>query len=272
MQTSHCATRNEHSSRFIILAKAAAIICLALGLASCGGGGGGALSSAKAITAYSLASVTGIINETDKTIAVTMPSGTNVTALVATFSTTGASVKVGATSQISGTTANNFTGPVSYTVTAADGSTVNYAVTVAVAVATVIDVSFTQTVVSGSPSVYTISNSFTLPTGFTNASLTIGSLHVDDRGVLMFNGTIISNGGIFGPGTGSMTLSPGGPNDPFVFTFGNGTQNIVITTGFLAGLNTLSLIVNDTNLGIQGVPLAVTNISGATVGATVSFD
>ena len=64
---------------------------------------------------------------------VTVPYGTNVTALVATFTTTGSSVKVGSTVQVSGTTANNFTSPVIYTVTAADGSTMSYTVTVAVA-------------------------------------------------------------------------------------------------------------------------------------------
>lgn len=92
-----------------------------------------ALNSAKAITAYSLNGVAGIINEANKTIAVTVPYGTDVTTLVATFTITGANVTVGATPQISGTTANNFVSPVIYTVTAADGSFVNYTVTVAVA-------------------------------------------------------------------------------------------------------------------------------------------
>jgi hypothetical protein len=94
-----------------------------------------ALVDAKALTTYSLAGVTGTIDETAKTIAVTMPYGTNVTALVATFTTTGASVTVGAAVQTSGTTANDFTSPVAYTVTAADNSTAIYTVTVAVAAA-----------------------------------------------------------------------------------------------------------------------------------------
>jgi formylglycine-generating enzyme required for sulfatase activity len=92
----------------------------------------GSLSSAKAIRAFSLAGVVGTINETGKTIAVTMPFGTPVTNLVATFTTTGASVKVGSTIQVSGTTANNFTSPVVYTVTAADATTRNYTVTVTI--------------------------------------------------------------------------------------------------------------------------------------------
>src|SRR5512143_3518214 len=93
----------------------------------CGGGGdnttAGAASSSKAIAAFSLNGVTGTINETNKTIAVTMPYGTSVTALVAAFTTTGNSIAVGGTAQVSGTTANDFTSPVIYTVTAADGST-----------------------------------------------------------------------------------------------------------------------------------------------------
>jgi hypothetical protein len=92
-----------------------------------------ALSSAKAITAFSLNGSVGTINETGKTIAVTMPYLTNVRNLVATFTTTGASVKVGSTVQITGTTANNFTNPVTYTVTAADSTTQDYTVVVAVA-------------------------------------------------------------------------------------------------------------------------------------------
>jgi hypothetical protein len=91
-------------------------------------------NSAKAITAFSLNGASGAINESAKTIAVTMPFSTpSVTALVATFSTTGASVMVGATTQISGITPNDFTNPMLYTVTATDGTMVNYTATVTVA-------------------------------------------------------------------------------------------------------------------------------------------
>ncbi|MDP3587882.1 MAG: ice-binding family protein [Sulfuricurvum sp.] len=95
-----------------------------------------ASNTAKAITAYSFSGYTGasgVINETAKTIAVTVPNGTNVTALVATFTSTGTTVKVGTKTQTSTATANNFTAPVAYIVTAGDGSTATYTVTVAVA-------------------------------------------------------------------------------------------------------------------------------------------
>lgn len=111
-------------------------------ITGCSGGGGDSapatLSSAKAITAFSLGGVGGTINETGKTITVSMYFGTKVTALVATFTTTGSSVKVGSTVQISGTTGNNFTAPVAYTVTAADSSSAIYTVTVTVAAAPLI--------------------------------------------------------------------------------------------------------------------------------------
>lgn len=95
-----------------------------------------ASNSAKAITSYSLNGAPGTINETQKTILATVPNGTDVTALVATFTTTGAGVTVGAVAQTSAITANNFTGQVTYTVTAGDGTTAAYAVTVNVSSAT----------------------------------------------------------------------------------------------------------------------------------------
>lgn len=91
-----------------------------------------ATNSAKAITAFALSGTSGIIS--DNAIAVTMPYGTtNVESLIATFTTTGESVTVESTVQVSAITQNNFTNPVVYTVHAADGSTQNYTVNVTVA-------------------------------------------------------------------------------------------------------------------------------------------
>lgn len=99
-----------------------------------------ALSAAKDITAFSFesannpglgADVTAVIAGTS--ITATVPHGTDLTDLVATFSTTGTMVEVGTTAQVSGTTPNDFTNPVMYTVTAADASMKVYTVTVTVA-------------------------------------------------------------------------------------------------------------------------------------------
>jgi len=101
-------------------------------LPGCGGGAGGGHwdkpQSAPTITKYSLAGIPGTINEPAKSIAVVVPFGTNVTDMIASYTTTGVLVKVGSVTQTSGTTANNFTTPVLYTVTNDKGQTTNYTV------------------------------------------------------------------------------------------------------------------------------------------------
>ncbi len=75
--------------------------------------------------------VNGTVNNTANTVELTVPSGTNVTALKADFElSAGASAKIGSTAQQSGVTANNFTNALTYTITAEDNSTKNYTVTV----------------------------------------------------------------------------------------------------------------------------------------------
>ncbi len=76
----------------------------------------------------------GKINETDHTVSVVIPqTGFNVTALKASFTvTTLTSIAIGKKLQESGITQNNFTTAQSYTVTALDGSTQTYVVTVTV--------------------------------------------------------------------------------------------------------------------------------------------
>ncbi len=62
--------------------------------------------------------VVGLVNKTAYAVSVEVPYSTNVSALVPTFTTTdGTTAKVGTTAQVSGTTANNFTNVVTYTLT-----------------------------------------------------------------------------------------------------------------------------------------------------------
>jgi len=86
-------------------------------------------SGAKRITDFSFTSPSaeGVIDQTAKTIAVTVPSGTNVTALAPTIK-----VSAGATVNPESGAAQNFTNPVKYTVTAEDGTTAEYTATVTV--------------------------------------------------------------------------------------------------------------------------------------------
>jgi hypothetical protein len=108
------------------------VVFIAILLAGCAGKNSTTLSSAKAITAFAFTSpaATGSIDQSAKTIFVNVPSGTDVTALTATFTTTGQSVLVGNNVQVSGVSANDFTNPLTYTVIAADGSTQDYTVTI----------------------------------------------------------------------------------------------------------------------------------------------
>ena len=92
------------------------------------------LSNEKSITGYSFAdlkpAVAGVI--TGAAIELTVPYETDLTKLAATFITTGTGVTVGDVAQVSGTTVNDFTEPVTYTVVAEDGSFRNYAVIVTI--------------------------------------------------------------------------------------------------------------------------------------------
>jgi hypothetical protein len=89
-------------------------------------------TTAKEITAFSIISPasTGFIDESSKMINATLPNGTSRSSLIAEFSNTGIKVSVGGIEQISGETANDFTNPVTYTVSAVDGSMASYKVTV----------------------------------------------------------------------------------------------------------------------------------------------
>jgi hypothetical protein len=94
-------------------------------------------SSAKQITAFSFEGLAlpavGVITEQppESPIVVTVPYGTNVRALVATFTTSpGAKAFVNGIEQVSGVTANDFTPTVTYEVQAADGSSQLYRVAV----------------------------------------------------------------------------------------------------------------------------------------------
>jgi hypothetical protein len=89
---------------------------------------GSSPSASKDITSFKFVSLGVSATIAGTAINVRVPNGTVVTGLVATFTTTGVSVKVGSTEQASGATSNDFSSVVAYTVTAADGSTKSYSV------------------------------------------------------------------------------------------------------------------------------------------------
>lgn len=84
------------------------------------------LSSTKDITAFAIQvpATSGVI--IDSNISITLPYNTNLSSLIATFTTTGKSVKIGGVTQVSGSTVNNFTSNKIYTIYAEDSSAKNY--------------------------------------------------------------------------------------------------------------------------------------------------
>lgn len=141
-------------SKFFALRTQFGLFALCLFLTACGGGGGGAApqppATTKAITAFSILGVAAAINETQKTISLTLPHSVSpglLPTMIASFATNGASVAVGAVPQVSAVTPNDFSANVFYTVTAADGSVATY--TVVVRIALNIDKSITDFVLNG---------------------------------------------------------------------------------------------------------------------------
>jgi len=130
---------SQHSFSSLHLLTLALVAILTLsgcdGRGSGGGssGGNGDDVDAKQITAFSFVSpvVDGVINQAAGTIKLDVPYLTNVASLVADFTFEGASVTVNSVEQVSGSTANDFSNQVAYTVTAENGTSKEYSVSVA---------------------------------------------------------------------------------------------------------------------------------------------
>lgn len=74
--------------------------------------------------------VSGVINSTEKTISLIVPYGTNVTSLIATWEITGRNVSVGGFNQENSVTPNDYSNLLEFVVSAPDGSTTIYTVSV----------------------------------------------------------------------------------------------------------------------------------------------
>jgi len=103
-------------------------------LAGCGADTSTQLKTSHTMQSFSISGfVPGVIDEVNQTITVNMPFGTNRTALVASFTSTGYAVRIGTVDQVSAVTPNDFSSPVNYRVVAEDGTRTTYTVTVNVA-------------------------------------------------------------------------------------------------------------------------------------------
>ncbi len=228
-----------------------------------------AASSAKAITAFSLATSSlatatpGVISILNITL--TVPFGTNITSLIATFTTSGKNVTVNGVTQINGATPNDFTNPVVYTVTAADGTTQNYRVTVAVAASPAND--FVGFSLNGTPGVISIGGlnstiSVRLPFG-TNLNGLIASFITTGASVTV-NGVTQVSGETQNDFTNPVT---------YIVTAADGTiQTYIVTASVaLSSSNFISQFSFGTITGvINGQNIAVTVPAGTSVGALIA--
>ena len=165
-------------------------------------GGAEAPSSEKAITAFSFASpaATGVITEADHTIAVTVPYETDVTALVPT-------IVVSADATVSPEGAQDFTNPVTYTVTAQNGSIQNYVVTVNVALPStnnalanlVLRNASNSSLINMTPAFVTATKSYTAIVPFTTTALTVTPTVADATATVKVNDTAVNSGSASGP-------------------------------------------------------------------------
>ncbi|ULQ60752.1 cadherin-like beta sandwich domain-containing protein [Brucepastera parasyntrophica] len=244
-----------------------------------------AANTAKAITgfAFETPAVTGDINEAAKTIAATVPYGTDVTALIPTVSHTGERIN-----PASGV-AQNFTGSVSYTVTAADDSTQVYTVTVSAASLTSIELSgsyktqykigesldTTGLVITGTDSE---GNSMTIPasscafTGFDSASAGNKTVTITVTGTAVtktFGVTVLSNNADLSNLTVSTgTLSPAFDANTTSYTVSVPyTVTAITVTGTAAdGAATVSNsgVAQNLNVGSNPITITVTAEDGET--------
>lgn len=122
---------------------------------------------------------------------------------------------------------------------------------------------------------------FFVPAGATNVSLTFSGLHADDRAVVELNDRVLADymlnpghpGSQAGPGTMALSDGFGGPNDqPWTFA---GNTSGTVTTGFLTGVNILTLIVNNTGFALLNSPTEYFggngDVTGVIMNASVTF-
>ncbi len=108
---------------------------------------------------------------------------------------------------------------------------------------------------------------FVLPQNASSVSLTFSGLYGNDRVVLLLNGSIIGNADHLGAtGSGVMALTATGGDAPFNFT---GKTSGTVTTGFVPGVNTLRLIVNNT--GVVPITAPTASFLSPTGDGTTTF-
>jgi len=173
---------------------------------------------------------TGIVNATAHTVALTVPFGTPVTALVPTIT-----VSAGATISPATAVAQDFTAPVTYTVTAEDGTTTqDWVVTVTVAANTATDIvtfDFTTPATTGIVNATTHTVALTVPFGTVVTAL-VPTIAVS-AGATISPATAVAQD-FTAPVTYTVTAEDGTTTQPWTVTVtvASATDNDILTFNF----------------------------------------
>jgi hypothetical protein len=213
--------------------------------------------SDKGIVAFSFEGITGTVAIDGAYISITVPEGTDVESLVAIFNSTGTSVKVGNIEQISGTTANNFANPITYTVTAEDGTTQEYVVTIIFSAAepAIVDIA----AIPGVTAPVTGATPETTITATSQFTGTVAWSPVDAT----FAGSTVYTSTITLTPTAGYTLN-GVPED--FFTVAGATAANAADTGVVTAVFPATSAVVD----IAAIPGVTTPVAGATPETTIT--
>ncbi len=210
----------------------------------------------KDILTYTIAGINATVTVATHTVTATVPSNTVLTNLVATFTLSPlATAKIATTPQVSGTTANDFTNAVVYTITAEDLSTQTWTVTVTKAAASTADLFFSE---------YTEG-----PTG-NNKAFEIYNPTSTAVDLSAYSVKASNNGAGFGIWAGPNGLPPytGGVADTrYVLTFPVGTM---IAPGDVYVVYNSAAVAAITSVGDKGLTFSTTVNDPTNLGANVA--
>ena len=202
------------------------------------GGGSNAITAFSFQTTGNKIPVTSQAAIQGSNIALFLPPGTNTGALVATFAVSGNStVTVNGVAQTSGVTPNNFTSPVTYTVTTPNGKPQTFSVSVTTGIQAIdqnIAAFMSQYNIPGMAIAITLNDKLVYVNSYGQASVenkqsvttqslfrisslskqitAVAIMRLLDEGKLSLNSTVFGNGSILGNTYGAQPYSPGVTN------------------------------------------------------------
>ena len=211
--------------------------------------------------------VAGTVDNTAHTVAVTLPYGSATTRYPTFVLASGATAKVGVVAQVSGSTTNNYSSPVTYVITAQDNTTTqNYVVTLTIALNA--DATFTSFSFNALPTPVTEASGKVQISNIWN-TVTVIFLPGTDRTNLvptftLATGATVKLGGV--SQTSGVTANNYSSNLTYVVTAQNGTTTKTYTVKVgSAALSTSSKIKGQSPLALGTPSTTLASASGGSV-------